>query len=67
MIPPGQNAKFVCRMEDVLALYYEPYSKDRPVVCFDESNKQLLTNICDPVPAKSGAIARTDEPERATF
>ncbi len=59
-IPPGQNAKFVCRMEDVLALYHEPYDKDRPVVCFDVSNKQLLNHVRDSLPAKPGAVARTD-------
>ncbi len=60
MIPPGQNAKFVCRMEDILALYHEPYDEDQPVVCFDETNKQLLTHVRDPLPAKPGAVARTD-------
>lgn len=30
-------------MENVLNLYHEPYDPHRPVVCFDESNKELLT------------------------
>ena len=47
-------------MEDVLSLYHEPYDEDRPVVCFDETNKQLLTHVRDPLPAKPGAVARTD-------
>ena len=29
-------------MEDVLDLYHEEYDRERPVVCFDESSKQLL-------------------------
>lgn len=47
-------------MEDVLALYHEPYDKDRPVVCFDETNKQLLTHVRDPLPVSPRAVARTD-------
>ena len=62
MIPSGQNAKFVCSMEDVLVLYNEPCDKDRPVVCFNETNKQLLTHLRDPL----APTTRIDEPERAT-
>jgi hypothetical protein len=51
-------------MEDVLALYHEPYDETRPVVCFDETNKQLLTHVRDPLPAKPGAVARTDHTYR---
>ena len=29
-------------MEDVLDLYAEPYDPKRPVVCFDETSKQLV-------------------------
>ena len=34
----------MCRMEDVLEVYHRPYEYDneRPVVCFDETSKQLL-------------------------
>ena len=28
-------------MEDVLDLYHEEYDRERPVVCFDETSKQL--------------------------
>ena len=45
-------------MEDVLDLYEEEYDAERPVVCFDETSKQLIGHtrapICDspirPVP-----------------
>lgn len=30
-------------MEDVLDLYAEPYDPKRPVVCFDETSKQLVS------------------------
>jgi len=47
-------------MEDVLALYHEPYDPDRPVICFDETNKELHTHVRDPLPGRPGAVARTD-------
>ena len=42
MIPAEQSAAFVCQMEQVLDLYEQPYDADYPVVCLDESPKQLL-------------------------
>ena len=36
------SAEFVACMEDVLDLYSEPYDSKRPVVCFDETSKQLV-------------------------
>lgn len=47
-------------MEDVLALYHEPYDPDRPVVCFDEHPTQLLDHTREPKPAKSGSVAKED-------
>lgn len=42
VIPPKQNAEFVANMENVLDIYKRPYSKEFPVVCMDESPKQLI-------------------------
>ena len=42
MIPAAQSAAFVCQMEQVLDLYEQPYDADYPVVCLDESPKQLI-------------------------
>ena len=42
MIPAEQSAAFVCQMEQVLDVYEQPYDADFPVVCLDESPKQLL-------------------------
>lgn len=42
MIPPAANAEFVYYMEDVLSVYTRPYDPRYPVVCFDETNKQLV-------------------------
>jgi hypothetical protein len=39
---PKVDGEFVARMEDVLALYEEPADERRPVVCFDESPRQLI-------------------------
>lgn len=42
MIPPRQSADFVYHMEQVLAVYELPYDERFPVVCVDESPKQLI-------------------------
>jgi hypothetical protein len=39
-------------MEDVLELYAQPYDEKRPVVCFDETNKQLIEETRVPLPAQ---------------
>jgi uncharacterized small protein (DUF1192 family) len=54
------NAEFVAAMEDVLDLYAEEYDPKRPVVCFDETSKQLITETRQPLPARPGGIARFD-------
>ena len=38
-------------MEDVLDLYHEDYDPERPVVCFDESSRQLLGDGRPPIKA----------------
>ena len=47
-------------MQDVLDLYEEPYDPMRPVVCFDESPKQLITEVRKPLPPEPGTPARYD-------
>ena len=55
-------------MEDVLdpvsstgqALYHEEYDRERPVVCFDESSKQLLGDVRPPIEAAPGRVERYD-------
>ena len=41
-IPPEANAAFVCAMEDVLELYTRPWDPHRPLVCMDETSKQMV-------------------------
>ena len=60
MIPPGQSAEFVSRMEDVLDVYQRPHDEARPLVCIDEVPKQLVGEVRQPLPARPGAPARYD-------
>ena len=53
-IPPEHNAEFVCAMENVLEVYQRPYSPDYPVVCMDETNKQLVAETRIPLPMRPG-------------
>ena len=41
-------------MEDVLAVYQLPHDPLFPVVCMDESNKQLVGEVHPPSPAAPG-------------
>jgi hypothetical protein len=47
-------------MEDVLEVYQRPHDPDRPVVCLDETTKQLVKETRVPVAAKPGQPARHD-------
>jgi len=52
--PPKANGAFVAAMEDVLAVYTRPRDPDRPLVCLDETSKQLLAETRATIPMKSG-------------
>ncbi len=47
-------------MEDVLAVYTRPHDPDCPLVCVDETSKQLLAETRVPIPMKPGRPARFD-------
>lgn len=47
-------------MEDVLEVYHRPHDPDRPVVCLDETSKQLIAETRVPIAAKPGQPARFD-------
>jgi hypothetical protein len=47
-------------MEDVLAVYERPYDPARPVVCLDETSRQLLADARPPSPPAPGRPARRD-------
>jgi len=57
---PKVDSEFVARMEDVLALYAEPPDPRRPVVCFDETPRQLIGEARVPTRAEPGKRARYD-------
>ena len=60
MIPPKANAAFVAAMEDVLEVYTRPYDLARPLVCLDETSKQLTRETRIPIPMRPGQSARSD-------
>lgn len=47
-------------MEDVLEVYQRPRDPARPIVCLDETSKQLITQTRMPIAAKPGHPARHD-------
>lgn len=57
---PTVSAEYVARMEDVLELYAEAPDPLRPVVCFDETPRQLIGEARVPVAARPGRPARVD-------
>lgn len=59
-LPPDENGEFVARMKGVLDLYHEPFDPERPVVCMDESSKQLTKEVRTPIPPSPGQPARND-------
>ena len=48
-------------MEDVLEVYHLEYDPAYPVVCMDESSKQLIGEVRDPIPYKPGQPVRIDD------
>jgi len=55
-IPPKANAAFVCAMEDILTLYKLPYDPDVPLICMDETSKQLTKEIRRGLDARPGKL-----------
>jgi hypothetical protein len=60
VIPPEANAAFVAAMEDVLEVYQRPHDPERPLVCLDETSKQMVAETRAPIPAQPGQKARHD-------
>ena len=60
MIPPEQNGSFVANMEMVLDVYKRSFDPRFPVVCMDESPKQLIGETKIPIPASQGRPAKYD-------
>jgi transposase len=47
-------------MEQVLDVYKRPFDEKRPVVCMDESPKQLISEVKSSVPMAKGRVERID-------
>jgi hypothetical protein len=60
VIAPEASAAFVANMEDVLEVYQRPHDPQRPLVCLDETSKQLIKETRAPIPAAPGRKARHD-------
>ena len=60
MIAPEASAAFVANMEDVLEVYQRPHDPKRPLVCLDETSKQLIAETRAPIAATPGQPERYD-------
>lgn len=57
---PTANAEFVFHMEDVLDVYKRPVDPKRPLVCFDESPEQLVSETRQAWPMIPGQLEKYD-------
>ena len=60
MLPKLENSDFVAHMEQVLDVYKDRYDPEYPVVCMDESPKQLIGETRIPIPMRPGSIRKED-------
>jgi hypothetical protein len=58
---PEASAEFVCQMEQVLDVYQRPYAAPYPVVCLDESPKQLISESRTPIKTSHGTTLYDSE------
>jgi hypothetical protein len=61
---PAAGAEFVCAMEDVLAVYARSYDPKHPVVNYDESPKQLVSEVRTPYMDAKGVKYEDSEYKR---
>lgn len=47
-------------MEDVLDIYQGGYDEESPLICMDESSKQQIKEVRQPLPAKPGSVEKYD-------
>jgi len=47
-------------MEDILDVYQRSRDPERPLVCVDETSKQMIAETRVPIPAKPGRLVRCD-------
>jgi len=63
IIPPLESSDFVAHMELVLDVYKTPYAEAFPVICMDESPKQLIRETRIPVERKPGGCDAKEDYE----
>jgi hypothetical protein len=54
------SGTYAAKMEDVLDVYQRPYDPERPVVCLDETNKELHATPRSSLPLKPDKPIRED-------
>ena len=45
---------------NILQVYARPYDPERLVVRMDETNKQLIGEVCEPLPTQAGQVRKTE-------
>jgi len=60
VIPPEENGEFVACMEQVLDFYKRPCDPLRPLVCMDESPRQLIRETRPAMAPSCGVAERVD-------
>ncbi len=60
VLPPQKSGEFVACMEKVLHVHKRPYQVDYPVICMDESPKQLIEMQRESIAMKPGRESRGD-------
>ena len=60
VIPPEGNSDFVAQMEIVLDIYRRPYNENIPVICMDETPKQLINETKKQINVAPGKPLRYD-------
>ena len=54
------SARFVAKLEDILAVYHRPYDPDHPVVCLDERSEAWRSTPRGGLPPRPGVCRRED-------
>jgi len=58
--PAQADGEFVYHMEDVLDVYQRPYDPNQPLICMDETSKQLVGEVALPIAIQPGQPQRYD-------
>ena len=60
VIHPKRDKAFATAMDNVLKIYTLPPDPARPLVCLDETSKQLIQDTREPLPYRPGRVKRID-------